>query len=51
LGEYGHTTLRTRFQLACKVFALTSAYDAGISQWLAGIDPESHAYFQESADA
>lgn len=51
LGEYGHTTLKTRFQLACKVFALTSTYDAGISQWLAGIDPESHAYFQESADA
>ena len=51
LGEQGHTTLKTRFRLARKVFALTSAYDAAISQWLEAIDPEGHPYFTEPADA
>ncbi len=51
LGEQGHTTLKTRFRLARKVFALTSAYDAAIDRWLAGIDPENHAFFQGDRDA
>lgn len=51
LGEKGHTSLKTRFVLARKVFALTSAYDAAISQWLEAVDPEAHPYFAEPEDA
>ena len=51
LGEKGQTSLKTRFCLARKVFALTSAYDAAISQWLEDVDPEGHPYFTEPADA
>jgi phosphoribosylaminoimidazolecarboxamide formyltransferase/IMP cyclohydrolase len=38
----GNTTLKTRFKLARKVFALTSAYDTAIINWLDRIDPETH---------
>lgn len=51
LGEKGHTSLKTRFYLARKVFALTSAYDTAISQWLEAVDTEGHPYFKEAADA
>jgi phosphoribosylaminoimidazolecarboxamide formyltransferase/IMP cyclohydrolase len=41
LGEMeetgGGTTLKTRFRLAKKVFALTSAYDQAISRYLEGV--------------
>ncbi len=51
LGEKGHTSLKTRFVLARKVFALTSAYDAAISRWLEGVDPAGYPYFAEPEDA
>jgi phosphoribosylaminoimidazolecarboxamide formyltransferase/IMP cyclohydrolase len=35
----GNTTLVTRFRLACKVFALTAAYDTAIATWLRTVDP------------
>ncbi len=38
----GNTTLRTRFRLARKVFALTSRYDTAISAWLEKIDVDNH---------
>jgi phosphoribosylaminoimidazolecarboxamide formyltransferase/IMP cyclohydrolase len=38
----GNTTLRTRFKLARKVFALTSAYDTAIIKWLDKINADSH---------
>ena len=38
----GNTTLKTRFRLARKVFALTSRYDTAISAWLEKIDVDSH---------
>ena len=38
----GNTTLKTRFRLAAKVFALTSTYDTAISAWLEKIDAENH---------
>ena len=41
LKDKGHTELETRFRLALKVFALTSAYDAAIGQWLDRLDPAS----------
>lgn len=41
----GNTNLATRFRLACKVFALTSAYDTAIAEWLRTIDPATNAYF------
>ncbi|MBU0943903.1 MAG: IMP cyclohydrolase [Proteobacteria bacterium] len=42
----GNTTLKTRFRLAAKVFALTSAYDTTISKWLDRVDVESNEYFK-----
>ena len=48
LRAHGNTTLATRFRLARKVFALTAAYDAAISRWLADIDPATHPYFSEA---
>ncbi len=42
----GETTLKTRFLLARKVFALTSSYDRAISEYLAGIDPDQDVYFK-----
>jgi phosphoribosylaminoimidazolecarboxamide formyltransferase/IMP cyclohydrolase len=38
----GNTTLKTRFRLARKVFALTSSYDTAISAWLEKIDIDAH---------
>ncbi|MCB2182771.1 MAG: IMP cyclohydrolase [Desulfobulbaceae bacterium] len=38
----GNTTLKTRFKLARKVFALTSKYDTAIINWLDKIDAENH---------
>jgi len=38
----GNTTLKTRFRLARKVFALTSRYDTAISAWLEKIDLDNH---------
>ena len=38
----GNTSLKTRFKLARKVFALTSAYDTAIINWLDKIDADSH---------
>ncbi|VAW32864.1 IMP cyclohydrolase / Phosphoribosylaminoimidazolecarboxamide formyltransferase [hydrothermal vent metagenome] len=38
----GNTTLKTRFYLARKVFALTSHYDTAISEWLSKVDIDSH---------
>jgi phosphoribosylaminoimidazolecarboxamide formyltransferase/IMP cyclohydrolase len=37
----GNTTLKTRFRLAAKVFALTSHYDTTISAWLDKVDVDS----------
>jgi len=37
----GETTLKTRFELARKVFETTSQYDTAIYQYLKGIDPAS----------
>ena len=34
----GNTTLKTRFYLAKKVFALTAAYDTAISKWLETVE-------------
>jgi phosphoribosylaminoimidazolecarboxamide formyltransferase/IMP cyclohydrolase len=45
IREYGNTTLKTRFILARKVFALTSKYDTAISAWLEKVDIESNDYF------
>jgi phosphoribosylaminoimidazolecarboxamide formyltransferase/IMP cyclohydrolase len=45
IRETGNTTLKTRFQLAVKVFQLTSAYDTTIADWLAGVDVDSNPYF------
>ncbi len=41
----GNTTLKTRFQLMKKVFALTSAYDTAISKWLEKVDMSRNSYF------
>jgi len=46
IRETGSTTLRTRFELARKVFALTSSYDTAIIEWLSGID-SGDAIFEE----
>ncbi len=37
----GETTLKTRFELARKVFETTSKYDTAIYNYLKGIDPET----------
>lgn len=42
----GNTTLKTRFRLAAKVFALTSRYDTAIADWLAKVDTETDPYFR-----
>jgi phosphoribosylaminoimidazolecarboxamide formyltransferase / IMP cyclohydrolase len=41
IKKTGDTTLKTRFKLARKVFALTSRYDTAIIEWLMKVDPES----------
>jgi phosphoribosylaminoimidazolecarboxamide formyltransferase/IMP cyclohydrolase len=45
IREQGNTTLKTRFRLAAKVFALTAKYDTAISAWLDKVDVESNEYF------
>jgi len=42
----GNTTLKTRFRLAVKVFALTSSYDTAIVNWLNTVDVEANPYFK-----
>lgn len=46
IRKYGNTTLKTRFYLATKVFALTSQYDTAISEWLDHVNVDSNEYFQ-----
>ena len=41
----GNTTLKTRFYLMKKVFALTSVYDTAISRWLEKVDVQVNSYF------
>lgn len=43
--ERGNTTLKTRFFLARKVFAITSQYDTAISNWLQKVDVEHNSHF------
>lgn len=45
IKETGNTTLKTRFRLAAKVFALTAQYDTKISAWLEKVDVDSNSYF------
>ena len=45
IKEYGNTTLKTRFRLMRKVFALTSVYDTTISNWLEKVDIDTNSYF------
>jgi phosphoribosylaminoimidazolecarboxamide formyltransferase / IMP cyclohydrolase len=45
IKETGNTTLKTRFKLMRKVFALTSVYDTAISNWLEKVDLETNSYF------
>jgi len=42
----GNTTLKTRFYLAVKVFALTSAYDTAIVNWLKTVAVDANPYFK-----
>lgn len=41
----GNTTLKTRFNLMRKVFALTSKYDTAISNWLGKVEVDTNSYF------
>jgi len=45
IREQGNTTLKTRFRLAAKVFALTAKYDTAISAWLDQVNVEANPYF------
>ena len=45
IKETGNTTLKTRFMLMKKVYALTAAYDTAISRWLAQVDVTAGSYF------
>ena len=45
ISATGNTTLKTRFKLAAKVFALTAKYDTAISAWLEKVDVDSNPYF------
>jgi phosphoribosylaminoimidazolecarboxamide formyltransferase/IMP cyclohydrolase len=45
IQENGNTSLKFRFQLAVKVFQLTSAYDTAIAGWLAGVAVDDNSYF------
>lgn len=45
LKKFGNTTLKTRFNLMRKVYALTAAYDTAISAWLEKVDVEADSYF------
>lgn len=46
MKETGNTTLKTRFKLMTKVFALTSIYDTTISNWLEKVDVDANDYFK-----
>lgn len=46
IKDTGATTLKTRFELARKVFALTSSYDTAISRWLEKVDVTANEYFK-----
>jgi phosphoribosylaminoimidazolecarboxamide formyltransferase/IMP cyclohydrolase len=46
ISATGNTTLKTRFELARKVFALTASYDSAIIKWLSTIDSSTNSYFQ-----
>lgn len=41
----GNTTLKTRFNLMKKVYALTASYDTTISAWLEKVDVNANSYF------
>jgi len=43
--ETGNTSLKTRFRLAVKVFALTSKYDTAIAKWLDKVDVDNNSFF------
>lgn len=45
INASGNTSLKFRFQLAVKVFQLTSAYDTAIANWLAKVDILDNSYF------
>jgi phosphoribosylaminoimidazolecarboxamide formyltransferase/IMP cyclohydrolase len=45
IKKSGNTTLKTRFMLMRKVFALTAAYDTAISAWLEKVDVKTNNYF------
>jgi phosphoribosylaminoimidazolecarboxamide formyltransferase/IMP cyclohydrolase len=45
IKNFGNTTLKTRFKLMRKVFALTSVYDTAISTWLEKVDIDTNSYF------
>jgi phosphoribosylaminoimidazolecarboxamide formyltransferase/IMP cyclohydrolase len=45
IKETGNTTLKTRFRLAAKVFALTAKYDTTISAWLEKVVVDTNPYF------
>lgn len=47
IEKYGNTTLKTRFRLMNKVFALTSTYDTAITEWLKQVNPETNSYFAQ----
>ncbi|HBI17006.1 MAG TPA: IMP cyclohydrolase [Candidatus Moranbacteria bacterium] len=49
IAATGNTTLKTRFRLMKKVYALTADYDAVISQWLEQIDPATNPYFAQKS--
>lgn len=46
MKKHGNTTLKTRFYLATKVFALTSRYDTAISEWLDQVNVDTNEYFK-----
>jgi phosphoribosylaminoimidazolecarboxamide formyltransferase/IMP cyclohydrolase len=48
IKETGNTTLKTRFRLAAKVFALTAKYDTTISAWLDKVVVDSNPYFADA---
>ncbi len=46
---HGNTTLRTRFYLMRKAYALTAAYDGAITDWLAKIDVNNSDFNEEGS--
>ena len=47
IKEKGNTTMKTRFNLMRKVFALTAAYDTAISGWLEKVETDSNSFFEK----